>query len=69
MVKADGLNHTPGRCHAEIYWTYSYARGSRCTWKTADSDTVSTYQVSSVQVVTDKVIKITFLGLINNKCW
>ena len=33
------------------------ARGLRCTQKTADSDTVSTYQVSSVQLVTDKKLE------------
>ena len=31
--------------------------GERNTIKTADSDTVSTYQVSSVQLVTDKKLE------------
>ena len=35
----------------------SNARGQGCTWQTADNDNVSTYQISSVQLVTDKKLE------------
>ena len=40
-----------------LTFMYSNARGYDALSKTADSDTVLTYQVSSVQLVTDKKLE------------